>query len=171
MSQTSVGTSRWINKAHSSTWIYSYSTIGTETVMVEDRWPLGNWPKHSVPKTQTTIFTQRSEVSQCHCMLSFYTLSPMHELSDNDITKWHQNHLLPQFSRKSIAHAQESCTDPPVHLLASPLFSTAMHEPCHHFLNLNFKPVTLSPRYFGAPSYQSLEFIYKTCKDWYRVSM
>ena len=41
------------------------------------------------------------------------------------------------------------------------LFSTNTQEPCHVFLKPNFKPVTLSPRYFGAPSYQSLEFIIK----------
>ena len=39
------------------------------------------------------------------------------------------------------------------------LFSTAMHEPCCHFCTSNSKPVTLSPRYFGAPSYWSLKFI------------
>ena len=54
MSQTHLGTSRWINKAHSSTWIYSYSMRGTETAAAEDWWPSSNWLKHSVPKTQTT---------------------------------------------------------------------------------------------------------------------
>ena len=39
------------------------------------------------------------------------------------------------------------------------LFSTATHKPCHQFCIPNSKPVTLSPRYFGAPSYQSLKFI------------
>ena len=43
----------------------------------------------------------------------------MHEPSSCDITKWHQNHLLPLFSGKSIVHVQESCTDLPVHLPAS----------------------------------------------------
>ena len=39
------------------------------------------------------------------------------------------------------------------------LFSTDMHEPWHCFCILNSEPVTLSPRYFGVPSYQSLKFI------------
>ena len=41
------------------------------------------------------------------------------------------------------------------------LLSTTMHEPCHHFCILNSEPVTLSPRYFGSSSYQSLKFIIK----------
>ena len=34
-----------------------------------------------------------------------------------------------------------------------------MHELLHKFCITIFTPVTLSPRYFGAPLYQSLQFI------------
>ena len=47
------------------------------------------------------------------------------------------------------------------------LFSTAMQEPCHHFLNQNSKPLTLSPRYFDAPSYWNIEFIIRIWYDMY----
>ena len=47
-----------------------------------------------------------------------------------------------------------------------------MHEPSHEFRNLSSMPVTLSPRYFGVPLYQSLEFIenniLKQCKAMYK---
>ena len=50
-------------------------------------------------------------------------------------------------------------------------FSTATHEPSHQFHIPNFKPVTLSPRYFSVPSYRSLKFIKITHKwqeyKWY----
>ena len=39
------------------------------------------------------------------------------------------------------------------------LFSTVMHELSHQFHILNFKPVTLFPRYFNVPLYWSLRFI------------
>ena len=63
-----------------------------------------------------------------------------------------------------MAHAQRKCHSLSAHLLASlPEFQVtiATSKP-HLFFNLNFMPVTLSPRYFGMPSYQSLKCIYNT---------
>ena len=54
MSQTSLGTCRWINKAHISTGIYSCSMRGTNIAKVEGQWCASNWPNHSVPETQMT---------------------------------------------------------------------------------------------------------------------
>ena len=62
-----------------------------------------------------------------------------------------------------------TCTGEPCQLTCAPTgippscFSTATHGPSDQFRIPNFKPVTLSPRYFGAPSYQSLKFIKITC--------
>ena len=66
MSQTSLGTCRWINKAHSSTGMYFCSTRGTDIAKIEGQWPPSIWPNHSVPETQPAgSYT-----------LSFYILSP-----------------------------------------------------------------------------------------------
>ena len=46
------------------------------------------------------------------------------------------------------------------------VFPTAIHGPYHQFHIPSFEPVTLSPRYFGAPSYQSLKFIKNRLKDY-----
>ena len=48
-----LGTCRWINKVHSSSWLYSCSTRGTDIARVEGWW-LINRPNRSVPETQTT---------------------------------------------------------------------------------------------------------------------
>ena len=57
--------------------------------------------------------------------------------------------------------------------IPSLLSLTATHEPSCQFHILFFEPVTLSPRYFGMPSYWSLKFIknnrlLKQCKTMYK---
>ena len=42
---------------------------------------------------------------------------------------------------------------------SNPTILIATHEPTHQFHILISEPVTLSPRYFGVPSYWSLQFI------------
>ena len=51
--QKDLGTCTWINKVHSSSWLYSCSTRGTDIAREEGQW-LINRPNHSVPETQTT---------------------------------------------------------------------------------------------------------------------
>ena len=46
------------------------------------------------------------------------------------------------------------CTSAGIH--AGTLTNINTSKPLHPFLNLISMPVTLSPRYFGVPSYQSL---------------
>ena len=62
-----------------------------------------------------------------------------------------------------------TCTGEPCCLTCAPTSipplcsSTAMHRPSHQFCTPEFKPVTLSPSFFGAPSHWSLNFIKLTC--------
>ena len=102
---------RWINKAHLSSRMYSCSMRGTVIATTEHRWPYCKLPECSAWKTRWQPWGS--------CMLSLYT-PLMYEQDNCDITKWHQNHLLPFFSRKGTAHVQKKCTDLPVHLAASP---------------------------------------------------
>ena len=150
-----LGTCTWINKVHSSSWLYSCSTRGTDIAGVEGWW-LVNRLDRSVPETQMTA-------SRLVCALLIYFL-PTKSMRDHcDIILWHHDHLLYSFSRKTTVHAQMKCHHSSVHLLASMLKSLvtiATPKPYCLFLILNFMPVTLSPRYFGAPSYSSLKFIY-----------
>ena len=62
------------------------------------------------------------------------------------------------FQWENPVHVQESHAGSPAGIPPG-CFSTAMHEPSCQFCIRNFGPVTLSPRYFGAPSYWSLKFI------------
>ena len=57
-----------------------------------------------------------------------------------------------------------------VHIHQCPCLSslTATHELSHQFCILVSKPVTLSPRYFGAPLYQILKFIKTICENMYK---
>ena len=48
-----MGSCTWTNKVHSSSWIYSWSTRGTDIAGVEGQW-LNNGSNCSVPETQTT---------------------------------------------------------------------------------------------------------------------
>ena len=147
MSQTSLGTCRWINKAHSSTWIYSYSMRGTETAKVEGQWPPSNWPKCSVPKTKTTA--QR--------LMHAFLIYPLPRCASKccDIIKWCHDCLPPLSVGKAICMCSgialiclHTCWCP------CQLFSSAMHEPCCVF----------HPRYFSVPSYWRLKFIIRI---WY----
>ena len=76
-------------------------------------WPYWKLPECSALKTQTTA------PRLLHTFLIYPPL--MHKQSSSDITKWHQNHLLPLFSGKGTVHVQESYNDLPAHLSASPL--------------------------------------------------
>ena len=60
-------------------------------------------------------------------------------------------------------HVQRKCHNSSAHLPVSmmkSLVTITTPEPYCLFLIPNFMSMTLSPRYFGAPSYQSLKFIY-----------
>ena len=142
MSETSLGTCRWITKAHISTWIYSCSMRGTDTAEVEGQWPPSNWPNHSFPKTQMT--TPRP--------LCAFLLYPIPKCTSwaimtslNDI----------RIVCSPISVGKALCMDRGIariclHLCQHlhQLFSSAMQEPCCVFHDLNFEPVTLYPRYF-----------------------
>ena len=144
----------WINKVNSSSWIYSCSMTGTNITRVDSQW-LNNGPNCSVPETQMTA--PKLE-------FTFLIYFPPNSMSNHcHITLWHPDHLLYFFCGKTTAHAQRKCHNSsaylPVLLPESPV-TTTTPEPHCLFLNPNFVPVTLSPRYFSAPSYWSLEFIY-----------
>ena len=76
-----------------------------------------------------------------------------------DIISWCHNCLLWSLGRETTAHVHRKHHSSSMHLPVSTLESpvtTDASEPLHLFLNLNSMPVTLSPGYFGAPLYQSL---------------
>ena len=73
------------------------------------------------------------------------------------------NSLLPFFGGKTLCMCRRAT---PAHLCICwhpcqpiSMFPTAMHGPSHQFHIPNSKPVTLYPRYFSVPLYQSLKFI------------
>ena len=121
-----------------------FSMRGTETAKVEGLW-LINRPKCLVPEYPDNS----PEVCWCSPFIvpSLYSTRDPHDV-------------------------MIICSDPPVgkplcmhigtadvHLLASllePPNTTNASEPLHLFLNPIFTPVTLSPRCFGVPLYQSL---------------
>ena len=88
--------------------MHSHSVRGTEVAMTKGQWLLSKLPECSVPKIQTTA------PDLMHTPL--YTPYPMHKHNACDVTKWCHNHLPPSFSRKKIAHAQESHTGLSAHL-------------------------------------------------------
>ena len=136
MSQTGLGTCRWINKAYSSTGIYSCSVRGTDTAKVEGQWPPSNWPNHSVPKAQMTALR----------LLHTFLLYPIPKctswaimMSLNDV----RIICSPISAGKNTVHAQGNHQDlPGLCWCPCRLFSSTMQEPCHVFHNLNFEPVT-----------------------------
>ena len=71
----------------------------------------------------------------------------MHELCSYDIIKMMSESSAPNFSGKSIAHAQESHSSSPVQLPAPlpNIIPTAMQEPSCPVHNPNCEPVTQSP--------------------------
>ena len=132
------------------------STRGTNIAKVEGLWLIGR-PNHSVPETQTTALT---------CVCSPYIFPSPESMRDHcDVILWCHDCLLYSFGRKTTVHAQRKCHSSSVHLVAllpeSPV-TIAISKPHCLFLNPNFMPVTLSPRYFSAPSYWHLKFIYNT---------
>ena len=96
-------------------------------------------------------------------MLSLYTNSPMHKHNACDVISdvtiicflfWQEKHCTCT-GGAALAH---------LHIHQHPqrpilVFPTAMHRPYLQFHITNFKPVTLSLKYFGVPSYQNLKFI------------
>ena len=149
----SLGSCTWINKVHSSSRIYSCPMRGTDIAEVEGWW-LNKGPNCSVPETQMTaqrlklaclIYFPPQEHEQllwCHLMMSQSSALLLHG--------------------KTTVHAHRKCHNSSAHLpalLPKSQVTVASPKPHRLFLNPNFLPVTLSPRYFNVPSYQSLEFI------------
>ena len=153
----SLGPCTWINKVHSSSRIYSYSTRGTDIAGVEGWW-LNKGPNCSVPETQMTAPRLRA-------CFPYILPSPNSIRDPCDIIWWHHNCLLYFFCGETTVHAQRKChnssSHPPALQPKSPVTITTP-EPHRLFLIPNFMPVTLSPRYFSAPSYWSLKFFYNT---------
>ena len=158
MSQTSLGTCRWINKAHSSTGIYSCTTRSTNIAKVEGWWPPSSWPNRSVPETQMTA------PRLLHTFLLYpipRCMSRAIMTSPNDIRI-----ICSPISAGKALCMHRGIARICLHLHWCPhwLFSSTTQEPCHVFHNLNFESVTLSLRYFGVPLYWSLKFVIGT---WY----
>ena len=153
MSQTSLGTCRWINKAHSSTGTYSCSTRGTEIAKGEDQWPPSNWPNHAVPETQMTaprfLWTfLLYPIPQCTSIMIMTSLNDVRVICSP--FQW----------EKHCACAGEllrfACTSAGIPtnyflLLCKNLFMFSITP--------NFEPVTLSPRYFGVLSSRALKLL------------
>ena len=137
MSQTSLGTCRWINKAHSSTGIYSCSTRGTDTAKAEDWWPPSNWPNYSVPETQMTAPRLLHAfllypIPKCMSWAIMTSLNYV-RIVCSPISVWKALHMFREIARIHL------------HLCQHPhwLFSSTTQEPCHVFHNPNFETVTL----------------------------
>ena len=127
------------------------SMRGTKIAKVEGLW-LVTRPKHSVLEDPD----DSPEVQVC----SSFIVPSLNSMRDPcDVISWCHNHLLLSSSGKTTAHVyQKHC-----HLSAHPLASMPeslnainASKPLHLFLNPISMPVTLSPRYFSVPSYQSL---------------
>ena len=132
-----LGTCTWINKAHSSSWLYSCSTRGTDIARVEGWWLIDR-PKCSMPETQTTA--PRLELA-----FLIYFPSPNSMRDDCGVILWHHNCLLYSFGGKTTAHAWRKCHHSSVYLPAllpkSPVTITTP-EPYYLFLVPNLMPVT-----------------------------
>ena len=127
------------------------STRGTEIAGVEGLW-LDNRPKHSV--------SQYPDNSPKVWVCSPFIVPSQNSMRDPcDIISWCHNHLLWSSSGKTTVHVHQKHCSLSAHLLVSmlesPITINASKLLCL-FLNPNPVPVTLSPRYFSAPSYQSL---------------
>ena len=127
-----------------------FSMRGTKTTKVEGLW-LINRPECFVPEYPDNS----TKVWQC---LPFIVPS-LHRMRDpHDIMKWYHDHLLWSSSGKTTAHAHWNCrclsASASIHA-RTPNTTNASKPLCLYF-NLIFVPVTLSPRYFGVPSYWSL---------------
>ena len=127
------------------------SMRGTEIAGVEGLWPVSR-PKHSVSEDPDNS----PEVWVC----SPFIVPSLNSTRDPcDIISWCHDHLLWSSVRKTTAHVHWKHRRLSAHLPASmsesPNTITAS-KPLHLFLSLNSRPVTLSPRYFSAPLYRSL---------------
>ena len=133
------------------------STQGTNIARVEGLW-LVNRHNHSVSENPD----DSSEV----CMCSPYIVPSKNSTRYHcDIISWCHDPLLWSSSGKTTVHVHRICHNSSVHLPASlpePPVTIATSEPLHPFLKPNFLPVTLSPRYFGAPLYWSPNLFTKT---------
>ena len=127
------------------------STRGTKIAKVEGLW-LVSRPNHSV--------SENPDNSPKVWVCSPFIVPSQNSMRDHcDIIWWHYNHLLWSSGRKTTAHAHRKHHSMSAHLLPSTLESPVTidaSEPLCLFLNANSMPVTLSPRYFGVLSYQSL---------------
>ena len=127
------------------------STRGTDTAGVEGLW-LVNRSKHSVPEDPDNS----PKVWVCSPFI-VPSLNSMGDLCD--IISWHHNHLLWSSSRKTTVHVYWRHCHLSAHLPASmpeSLNTINASEPLCLFLNPNFMPETLPPRYFSVPLYQRL---------------
>ena len=140
-----------------------HSMRGNDIARVVGWWLL-NRPNHSVPETQMTAL-------RVMCALLIY-FPPQNSMRDHcDVTLWHHDCLLYSFGRKTTAHVQRRC-----HRFICTSASITARIPSYYQLHSNlvvfsfipnFMPVTLSPRYFGAPSYWSLD-LFTTSKTKHR---
>ena len=114
-----------------------FSMRGTATAEVEGLWLIKR-PKHLVPEYPD----DSSKVWWC----SPFIVPSLYGMSDPcDIMKWHHNHLLWSFSRRTPVHVHQNCRHSSAHLLASspePPNATNASEPLRLFLNPIFAPVT-----------------------------
>ena len=127
------------------------STKGTETAGVEGLW-LVSRPKCSVSVDQDNS----PEVWVCS---PFIVPSPNSTRDPCDVISWCHNCLLWSSSGKTLVHVYWKHHHLSVHLLASmpeSLSTINASKPLHVFLSPNSVSVTLSPRYFCAPLYRSL---------------
>ena len=126
---------------------------GTKVAATEGQWLLSKLPECSAPKTPDNS----PEAHACSPYIPpTLCISITFVTSLNDITII----CFPLPVGKPCTCAGEPCwlTCTPASILPG-CSSTAMYGPSHQFCIPNFEPVTLSPRYFDAPSYQSLKFI------------
>ena len=127
------------------------STRGTKIAGVEGLW-LVSRPNHLVSESPD----DSPKVWVC----SPFIVPSQNSMRDHcDVISWCHNHLLWTSSRKNTVYAHRKHHSLSAHLPASMLESTVSidtSKPLCLFLNLNSMPVTLSPRYFSVPLYQSL---------------
>ena len=138
------------------------STRGTEIARVEGLW-LVSRPNHSVSESP-------DDIPKVWVHSPFIVPSQNSMRDHCDVISWCHNCLPWSSGGKTTAHAHRKHCILSVHLPAStpesPITIEAS-EPLHLFLNPNSMPVTLSPRYFGVPSYQSLN-LFTTLKTKHR---
>ena len=130
--------------------MYSHSTRGTKVAMTEGQRLFSKLPECSAPKTQM-IASRLMHTLLIYPLTLCVSITFVTSLNDVTIV------CFPFLAGKALHMPRRAMT---VHLytLQHPhqLFPTAVHGPSHQFCIPNSEPVTLSPWYFGAPSYQSL---------------